>query len=148
MDDPANRNHYVALLRGIATFGDDYPEARKAAELLKRAQLNQPDMPLKLLVKMGEMAEDENILLERYGIPSRWTDEALKESERIHQSVTGTVPPMHRGRMDLQDLTIPSLIRSASLSPSSLPPRPNASRTLSIQFLRSTAVGRVDSSLE
>lgn len=109
VDDPANRSHYVALLRGIAVFGDEYPEARKAAELLKRAQLNQPDMPLKLLIKMGEMGENENILLERHGIPSAWTAEALKESERIHQSFTGTMPPLHPLRRDLQDLGVFSI---------------------------------------
>lgn len=109
VDDPARKSHYVALLRGIAVFGDEYPEAQKAVELLKRAQFNQPDMPLKLLIKMGEMGENENILLERHGIPSGWTAEALKESERLHQSFTGTLPPLHPLRRDLQDLTVFSI---------------------------------------
>jgi exoribonuclease-2 len=109
VDDPARKSHYVALLRGIAVFGDEYPEAQKAAELLKRAQLNQPDIPLKLLIKMGEMGENENILLERHGISSGWTAEALKESERIHRSFTGTLPPLHPLRRDLQDLAVFSI---------------------------------------
>ncbi len=109
VDDPAGKSHYVALLRGIAVFGDEYPEAQKASELLKRAQLNQPDMPLKLLIKMGEMGENENILLERHAIPSGWTPEALKQSAHIRESFNGAMPPAHPLRRDLQNLSVFSI---------------------------------------
>jgi exoribonuclease-2 len=109
VDDPARKSHYVELLRGIAVFGDEYPEAPKVSELLKRAQLNQPDMALKLLIKMGAMGENENILLERHGIPSGWTQEALKQSEHIRQSFNGALPPVHPLRRDLQNLAVFSI---------------------------------------
>jgi exoribonuclease-2 len=108
-DDPPRKSHYVELLRGIAVFGDEYSESQKAAEMLKRAQLNQPDVALKLLIKMGEMGENENILLERHAIPFRWTPEALRESERIYESFSGTLPSLQSGRMDLQELTVFSI---------------------------------------
>jgi exoribonuclease-2 len=109
VDDPAGKSHYVSLLRGFAVFGDEYPEAPMAAEMLKRAQLNQPDMPLKLLIKMGEVGENENILLERHAIPSHWTPEALSESERILESFSETQLPVHPVRRDLRDLAVFSI---------------------------------------
>lgn len=109
VDEPARKSHYVELLRGIAVFGDEYPEAQKASELLKRAQLNQPDAALKLLIKMGEMEENENILLERHGIPAAWTQEALQESEHIRQSFNEELPPAHPLRQDLQNLAVFSI---------------------------------------
>lgn len=109
VDDPARKSHYVELLRGLAVFGDEYPEAQKASELLQRAQLNQPDAALKLLIKMGEMGENENILLERYGIPSGWPPEAQQQCEHICQSFIGTLPPLHPLRRDLQDLAVFSI---------------------------------------
>lgn len=99
-DDPPKKDYYLALLRELAIFGSEAPKYQKGKQLLKRANLNDPDAPFKLLVKMGEMQEDENLLLPRYGIPTQFAPYTLKEVEEISQQFNTQAIPLNGKRKD------------------------------------------------
>jgi exoribonuclease-2 len=108
-EDPLKKDHYLTLLRDLAIFGAEssyYPEGK---QLLKRAHLTDPDAPFKLLVKMGELQDDENLLLPRYGIPTQWTNEALKEAEEIYHTFKSQPLSSKNKRRDLTSLKVFSI---------------------------------------
>ncbi|MBW2184372.1 MAG: VacB/RNase II family 3'-5' exoribonuclease [Deltaproteobacteria bacterium] len=86
--------------------GSYYQEGK---QLLKRAHLTDPDAPFKLLVKMGELQDDENLLLPRYGIPTQWTNEALKEAEEIYHAFKSQPLSSKNKRRDLTSLKVFSI---------------------------------------
>jgi len=67
-EDPLKKDHYLTLLHDLAIFGAESSYYQEGKQLLKRAHLTDPDAPFKLLVKMGELQDDENLLLPRYCI--------------------------------------------------------------------------------
>jgi exoribonuclease-2 len=109
VEDPPRKDHYLALLRELAIFGPDAPECAQGKQLFKRAQLNHPDTAFKLLVKMGEIQEDENLLIHRYGIPTHWTPEALHESEKLYQDFNLPCRSIGKKRRDLTALPLFSI---------------------------------------
>jgi exoribonuclease-2 len=111
VEDPPGKNRHMNLLRELAVLGSDAPEYQKGKELLKRAQINHTDAPFQLLVKLGEMREDENLLILRYGIPTDWSSETEREAEAINRSFnTQTISAMntHRDMTALEVFTIDS----------------------------------------
>ena len=111
VEDPPGKDRHLDLLRELAIFGSDAPEYQKGKELLKRAQVNHTDAPFQLLVKLGEMREDENLLIPRYGIPTNWLPETEREAEAINRSFTAqTIAAMntHRDMTALEVFTIDS----------------------------------------
>ena len=109
VEDPPRKDHYLALLRELAIFGLDSPECAQGKQLFKRAQLDHPDTAFKLLVKMGEIQEDENLLIHRYGIPTQWTSEALRESEKLYHDFTMQSLLIKKKRTDLTALPLFSI---------------------------------------
>ncbi len=102
VEDPPGKDLHLKLLRELAVFGSDAPEYQKGIQLLKRAQITPTDAPFQLLVKLGEMREDENLLIPRYAIPTDWTPEAEREAEEVHR----TFNPRALSRMDThRDMT-------------------------------------------
>jgi len=114
-EDPPKKNHYLSLLRELAIFGTDSPRYPEGKQLLKMANLNYPEAPFKLLVRMGELQEDENLLLPRYGISTRWTPEALGEAEEIYHASTVQPPSSQKKRRDLTPLKIFSIDSETTL---------------------------------
>lgn len=109
VEDPPKKDHYLALLRELAIFGSESPQYQKGKQLLKRANLTDPDAPFTLLVKMGELQEDENLLLYRYGISTKWTPEALEEAEGIYHAFNPQPLTLKNKRRDLTYLKIFSI---------------------------------------
>jgi exoribonuclease-2 len=109
VEDPPRKDYYLALLRELAIFGPDSPECAQGKQLFKSAHLDDPDTAFKLLVKMGEIREDENLLIYRYGIPTQWTSEALRESEKIYQDCTVPSLSIKKKRTDLTTLPLFSI---------------------------------------
>lgn len=107
--DPPQKDYYLALLRELAIFGSEAPEYQKGKQLLKRANLNHPDAPFKLLVKMGMMDADENLFLPRYGIHTQWGPRALQEAEEISQTFKTQVPSLNGKRKDFTSLDVFSI---------------------------------------
>ena len=108
-EDPPRKNHYLSLLRELAIFGTDSPRYQEGKQLLQMANLNYPEAPFKLLVKMGEMEEDENLILPRYGISTQWTPEALGEAAQVSQNCTVRSPSSQNKRRDLTPLKVFSI---------------------------------------
>jgi exoribonuclease-2 len=111
VEDPPGKDLHLKLLRELAVFGSEAPEYQKGKQLLKRAQINHTDAPFQLLVKLGEMAEDENLLLPRYGIPTEWTPEAEREAEDINCTFSPqalSAMDTHRDMTGLEVFTIDS----------------------------------------
>ena len=108
---PPGKDLYLKLLRELAIFGSDAPEYPRGQQLLKRAQITHPDAPFQLLVKLGEMKVDENLLIPRYGIPTDWTPEGEREAEDINRSFNPqafSVMDSHRDMTGLEVFTIDS----------------------------------------
>ena len=103
-EDPLKKDHYLILLRDLATFGAESSYYQEGKQLLKRAHLTDPDAPFKLLVKMGELQNDENLLLPRHGIPTQWTNGALKEAEEIYHAFKTQPLSSKNKRRDLTSL--------------------------------------------
>jgi len=114
-EDPPRKNHYLSLLRELAIFGTDSPRYQEGKQLLQMANLNYPEAPFKLLVKMGEMQEDENLLLPRYGISTQWTSETRGEAEQISQNLTVQPPSSQNKRRDLTPLKVFSIDSATTL---------------------------------
>jgi exoribonuclease-2 len=109
IEDPPGKDRYLALLRELAIFGSESPEYQKVKQLLKRANLNQSDAPFKLLVKMGEFKEDENLLLLRYGIPTQCTPQSSAETEEICHNFNTKLISLKNKRRDLTSLEVFSI---------------------------------------
>jgi exoribonuclease-2 len=108
-EDPLKKDHYLTLLHDLAIFGAESSYYQEGKQLLKRAHLTDPDAPFKLLVKMGELQDDENLLLPRYGIPTQWTNEALKEAEEIYHAFKSQPLSSKNKRRDLTSLKVFSI---------------------------------------
>ena len=108
-EDPPKKDYYLALLRELAIFGSEAPEYQKGKQLLKRANLNQPDAPFKLLVKMGELQEDENLFLPRYKIPTQWAPETLEEAGEICRKFNTQAISLNNKRKDFTSLEVFSI---------------------------------------
>jgi len=104
VEDPPKKDQYLALLRELAIFSSESPHYQKGRQLLKRANLTDPDAPFTLLVKMGELQENENLLLSRYGISTQWTPEALEEAEDIYRTFNLQLLSLKNTRRDLTSL--------------------------------------------
>ncbi len=109
VEDPPKKDYYIALLNELAIFGSESPEFQKGKQLLKMANLNQPDAPFKILVKMGKLQEDENLLLPRYKISTQWTTEGLEEAEEICQRFNTQLTSLKNKRRDLTSLEVFSI---------------------------------------
>lgn len=109
VEDPPNKDHYLALLRELAIFGPESPHYHKGKQLLKRANLIDLDALFKLLVKLGEFQEDENLLLPRYEISTQWTSKVLREAEEISHTLNTQSLSLQNKRRDLTSLKVFSI---------------------------------------
>ena len=82
-DDPDCREHVVKVLGDMALFGRDADEYKWGLRLLERARLGQaPGVPFRLLVKMGEMNEHENLELLRHQVEASFPED-LQDQARL-----------------------------------------------------------------
>jgi len=108
-EDPPKKDHYLTLLRDLAIFGGESSYYQEGKQLIKRAGLTEPDAPFKILVKLGELQDDENLLLPRHGIPTQWTHAALKEAEEIYHAFKTQPLSSKNKRRDLTSLKVFSI---------------------------------------
>lgn len=82
-DDPDCREHVVKVLSDMALFGRDADEYKWGLRLLERARLGQaPGISFRLLVKMGEMDEHENLELLRHQVEASFPED-LQDQARL-----------------------------------------------------------------
>ena len=85
--DPDCRDRIVAVLRDMALHGPEAREYRWGQKLIERAGLgNDPWLPFRLLVNLGEMNLHENLALARGEVPTVFPVEVLQEAERLARS--------------------------------------------------------------
>jgi len=101
--DPIWRQKLVEILRDMAVFGSAGEHYELGRDYLEEAKLFKPEMPFKLLLKMGVFIPDENLDLYRYEAPREFSPEiqeaALRLSCRLEQQMDAA-----SDRLDLSSL--------------------------------------------
>ncbi len=80
--NPLNRE----LLEGLAIYGNDFPRARQARQLVRSLMPQTEDYQadaFRLLVEAGIFSPHENLILKRHLIPDQYPQEVLRELELI-----------------------------------------------------------------
>lgn len=76
----------LQLIRDFYLFGNEFPQAATARQLLKEASLNHPQTPYHLMVKAGLWSPHENVPLLRSDIPVGFSLAARQQAEQILQT--------------------------------------------------------------
>ena len=98
---PICRDEIVQSLVDLALYEDEAPGAKFGKELLQRTGGYTPSEARQILVKLGIWDEDENLDLIRFDIPTAFSEDALRESEKLSKIEFGT-----EHREDLRDLYV------------------------------------------
>ena len=98
---PIWRDEIVQSLVDLALYEDETPGAKFGKELLQRTGGYNPSEARRILVKLGVWEEDENLDLIRFDIPTSFSEEALRESEKLSKIEFGS-----EERADLRDLDV------------------------------------------
>ena len=77
------RNACIDILKRIAVFGKETHFYRVYKDMLACAGITDQKQCFDILVRLGIWDEDENLLLERYGIPQEWPDGIAGTAESI-----------------------------------------------------------------
>ncbi len=104
--DPDFKSKIVRLLKEFCVFGKDAPEYSFTKELLSKAKIPLVGGAFKLLVKLGEWKEDENILLYKFDVPIEFGKEIEKEVKKVKETTLATPLSQIEGREDLRDLEL------------------------------------------
>ncbi len=107
----AEQEHCLAMIRDYYLFANDAEEAATTKELLKRAGLNRPHDPLRLLKKAGVWQPDENIPLLRYELPSQFAEDVLAD---VSVAEPDAQELLAQKRRDLRSLPLLTLDGSAT----------------------------------
>jgi exoribonuclease-2 len=101
VQEPRCREEITKILADLALHGEDAPGLRFGKELLQRAGVSDIREARRILVSLGVWSEDENLDLLRFEIRVPFSEEHLRESERIcgAEAAPGE-------REDLRDLRI------------------------------------------
>jgi exoribonuclease-2 len=86
-EELAAHETWIEVLREQALHDTEAPRYRLARELLGRAEMTAADASFRLLVRLGIWDEDENLLLLRLGVPTRFRPEVVKEAEHAARDV-------------------------------------------------------------
>jgi exoribonuclease II len=101
--DPVWRQRLVEVLRDMAVFGSAGEHYELGKEYLEAAKLLKPDVPFKLLLKLGVFTPDENLDLYRYEAPQEFSAEILEAATGLN-SRSAHPDPYEFCRLDLTDL--------------------------------------------
>ncbi len=101
--DPAWRQRLVDVLRDMAVHGAAGEHYELGKEYLEEAKLFKPDIPFKLLLKLGVFNPDENLDLYRYEAPQDFAPE-IQKAALLLSSRAGHPDPYAFSRVDLSDL--------------------------------------------
>jgi len=101
VQEPRCREEITKVLADLALHGEDSPTLRFGKELLQRAGVTDLREARRILVSLGVWSEDENLDLLRFEIRVPFSEEHLRESERICR-----VEAAPGEREDLRDLRV------------------------------------------
>ena len=83
VQEPAQKDEIIDLLKELALFGNDAPNLRYGKELLLRSGISDIQKARALLVKLGVWEEDENLDLHRLDIRTTFSEEIINASDRL-----------------------------------------------------------------
>ena len=86
--EPRCREEITKVLADLALYGEDASSLKFGKELLQRAGVSDIHEARRLLVSLGVWSEDENLDLLRFEIRVSFSEEHLRESERICRAET------------------------------------------------------------
>ncbi len=98
-------NNYLELIEQYALFGNEGKDTDIIRQLLKKAELNNPNAPYHLLVRAGLWQKDENIALRKSEQPVDFPDTSLKQADAIGESSLEQLRKDPK-RQDLSELPI------------------------------------------
>lgn len=101
VQEPRCREEITKVLADLALHGEDSPTLRFGKELLQRAGVTDLREARRILVSLGVWSEDENLDLLRFEIRVPFSEEHLRESERICRAEAAPGE-----REDLRDLRV------------------------------------------
>jgi len=101
VQEPRCREEITKVLADLALHGEDSPTLRFGKELLQRAGVTDLREARRILVSLGVWSEDENLDLLRFEIRVPFSEEHLRESERICRAIAAPGE-----REDLRDLRV------------------------------------------
>jgi exoribonuclease-2 len=101
VQEPRCREEITKVLADLALYGEDSPTLRFGKELLQRAGVTDLREARRILVSLGVWSEDENLDLLRFEIRVSFSEEHLRESERICRAEAAPGE-----REDLRDLRV------------------------------------------
>lgn len=101
--DPEWRQKLVDILRDMAVFGSSGKHYDIGKEYLEEAKFTKPDIPFKLLVKLGIFSPDENLDLYRYEAPQEFSPEVQAAALRLIET-SAPKDPFAPFRLDLTSL--------------------------------------------
>jgi exoribonuclease II len=99
--EPRCREEITRVLADLALYGEDAPNLKFGKELLQRAGVSDIHEARRILVSLGVWNQDENLDLLRFEIRVSFSEEHLRESERI---CSAEIPPAERE--DLRNLRV------------------------------------------
>jgi exoribonuclease-2 len=100
---PEGWEEIVDLLKEYAIHGKGAPRARRCEELLRRAGMNHPLAPFRILIRLGIWSPDENLLIHRFGIRRSFPQPVMEESRHLLEGAL-TSPESDSSREDLRQL--------------------------------------------
>lgn len=101
--DPVWREKLITILKEMAIYGPESDYYDLGQEYLAQAKLTKPEVPFKLLVKLGVFQPDENLDLYRYEAPQEFSPEVQEAARQL--SVSPAWPdPCEGYRQDLTEL--------------------------------------------
>ncbi len=99
------REELIEELKNFAVFGQEAKESAFVKELLRLAGVpSTPQSAFRLLVRLGEWREDENLMLHEHGISAEFPPDAMEQTERILRS--SRAEAAKNEREDLTDLDV------------------------------------------
>jgi exoribonuclease-2 len=101
VQEPRGREEITKVLADLALYGEDSPTLKFGKELLQRSGVSDIRETRRLLVSLGVWSEDENLDLLRFAIRASFSEDQLRESERVCRAEAPT-----EKREDLRDLRV------------------------------------------
>jgi exoribonuclease-2 len=101
VQEPRSKEEIIKVLVDLALFGEDSRNLKFGKDLLQRVGVSDIRDARRILVSLGVWSEDENLDLLRFEIRVSFSEEQLRESERICGAETSAGE-----REDLRDLRV------------------------------------------
>lgn len=102
-DPPDSKSSIIITLRNMVILGPEASDYKRGKQILEKAGLGtDPDRPFDLLVKLGEIDKNENLLIYRYDIDTDFSEQALNEARSLIKNSDWN----HVDRTDLTHLDV------------------------------------------